>query len=151
VTATDVADVADLRADAREVLRSMPAADDGQRALRDRFVADYEEEFGTGTAWTEADILLVNTRVRAIGRSDVQAVKQVVGDDEERHELTRRAVLEPLTGEHAEIDVHRGFGALGRADGPCLLEEPDTTVYVPSGATVELTEGGDFLLSLADR
>ncbi|HWV78177.1 MAG TPA: NUDIX domain-containing protein [Isoptericola sp.] len=39
MTATDVPGVAGLHADAREVLRSMSAADDGQRALRDRFVA----------------------------------------------------------------------------------------------------------------
>ncbi|MCP9972339.1 hydantoinase/oxoprolinase family protein [Actinomadura madurae] len=137
-----------------EVTTRLPVSTFGEadkEALRDRFIADYEEEFGTGTAWTEADILLINTRVRAIGRSDVQTVKQIAGADEERHGLTRRAVLEPLTGERVEIDVHRGFGALGRSDGPCLLEEPDTTVYVPSGATVELTEGGDFLLGLADR
>ncbi|MFI2101719.1 NUDIX hydrolase [Isoptericola sp. NPDC019693] len=39
MTATDLPAVAGLHADAREVLARMPAADDGQRALRDRFVA----------------------------------------------------------------------------------------------------------------
>lgn len=137
-----------------EVTTRLPAGtfcEDDKEALRARFIADYEEEFGDGTAWTEAEILLVNSRVRAIGRSDVQTVDLVAGTDEERHELARRYVIEPLTGERAEIDVHRGFGALGRATGPCLLEEPDTTVYVPGGATVELTAAGDFLLRLADR
>ncbi|MBK1787597.1 hydantoinase/oxoprolinase family protein [Prauserella cavernicola] len=137
-----------------EVTTRLPAETFGEadkEALRRRFVADYEEEFGAGTAWTEAEILLVNSRVRAIGRSEVQAVEQVAGVGEETHELTRRVVTEPHTGERVEIDVHRGFGALGRASGPCLLEEPDTTVYVPTGATVELTGSGDFLLRLADR
>ncbi|AXK35339.1 hydantoinase/oxoprolinase family protein [Streptomyces armeniacus] len=119
--------------------------------LRARFLADYEEEFGAGTAWTEAEILLVNSRVRAIGRSDVQTMEHLAGAGEERHELTHRQVTEPLAGERTGMDVHRGFGALGRATGPCLLEEPDTTVYVPAGATVELTDSGDFLLRLADR
>lgn len=137
-----------------EVTTRLPAGTFGEAdkdALRAQFIADYEEEFGTGTAWTEAEILLVNSRVRAVGRSDVQTVDQVADIGEERHELSRREVIEPLTGERVEADVHRGFGALGRADGPCLLEEPDTTVYVPGGATVELTGGGDFLLRLADR
>ncbi|MEU6644014.1 hydantoinase/oxoprolinase family protein [Saccharomonospora sp. NPDC046836] len=137
-----------------EVTTRLPAGTFGEadkEALRAQFLADYEEEFGAGTAWTEAEILLVNSRVRAIGRSDVQTVEHVAGAGEERHELTRRHVIEPLTGERADIDVHRGFGALGRASGPCLLEEPDTTVYVPTGATVELTGSGDFLLRLADR
>ncbi|MFH8462490.1 hydantoinase/oxoprolinase family protein [Streptomyces sp. NPDC017991] len=136
-----------------EVTTRLPAGTFGEAdkaALRTQFVADYEEEFGAGTAWAEADILLVNSRVRAIGRSDVQKVERVAGSDE-RHELSRRKVLEPLTGKRLEIDVHRGFGALGRAEGPCLLEEPDTTVYVPSGATVALTDGGDFLMRLAAR
>ncbi|MBB4682677.1 hydantoinase/oxoprolinase family protein [Amycolatopsis jiangsuensis] len=136
-----------------EVTTSLPAGTFGEGdkdALRARFVADYEEEFGAGTAWTEAEILLVNSRVRAIGRSEAQTV-EAGGDGDERHELSRRSVIEPLTGERTEIDVHRGFGALGRAEGPCLLEEPDTTVYVPTGATVELTGAGDFLLRLADR
>ncbi|GAA3569110.1 hypothetical protein GCM10022222_61590 [Amycolatopsis ultiminotia] len=137
-----------------EVTTRLPAGTFGEadkEVLRARFIADYEEEFGAGTAWTEAEILLVNSRVRAIGRSEVQTVEQVSGAGEEQHELSRRSVIEPFTGERAELDVHRGFGALGRANGPCLLEEPDTTVYVPTGAAVELTGSGDFLLRLADR
>lgn len=136
-----------------EVTTRLPAGTFGEadkETLRARFIADYEEEFGAGTAWTEADILLVNSRVRAIGRSDVQAVEHQ-GDDGERHERAVRSVIEPLTGTRTDVEVHRGFAALGRAAGPCLLEEPDTTVYVPTGATVELTGDGDFLLRLADR
>ncbi|MFF0144923.1 N-methylhydantoinase A [Amycolatopsis sulphurea] len=137
-----------------EVTTRLPAGtfgEDGKEALRAQFIADYEEEFGAGTAWTEAEILLVNSRVRAIGRSDVQTVRQFAGAEDEPYEHSRRSVLEPLTGQRVEMDVHRGFGALGRANGPCLLEEPDTTVYVPTGATVELTGSGDFLLRLAAR
>ncbi|SFP87232.1 hydantoinase/oxoprolinase family protein [Amycolatopsis rubida] len=135
-----------------EVTTHLPAGTFGEadkEALRARFVADYEEEFGAGTAWTEAGILLVNSRVRAVGRSDVQKVRHLGGAAGERHERTVRGVLEPLTGERTEVEVHRGFAALGKASGPCLLEEPDTTVYVPTGATVELTGAGDFLMRLA--
>ncbi|MFD0647747.1 hypothetical protein ACFQ2Y_02670 [Streptomyces malaysiensis subsp. malaysiensis] len=116
--------------------------------LRARFIADYETEFGAGTAWTETDILLVNSRVRAVGRSDVQQVRQIVEADGESHTLLRRTILEPATGARTEVEVHRGFAALARAKGPCLLEEPDTTVYVPTGATVELTDAGHFLIRL---
>jgi N-methylhydantoinase A len=135
-----------------EVTTRLPAGpftEADKEALRTRFIADYEEEFGDGTAWTEAEILLVNSRVRAIGRSEVQTAGPDGDAAPEEHAVSRREVLEPLTGERVEVDVHRGFGALGRADGPCLLEEPDTTVYVPTGASVELTGTGDFLLRLA--
>jgi N-methylhydantoinase A len=134
-----------------EVTTRLPAGDfteADKEALRAQFIADYEEEFGAGTAWTETEILLVNSRVRAIGRSEVQAVQQDGGQGEETHQATRRSIVEPLTGKRTEVDVHRGFGALGRASGPCLLEEPDTTVYVPTGATVELTDGGHFRMRL---
>ncbi|GLV74424.1 hydantoinase/oxoprolinase family protein [Streptomyces hygroscopicus] len=129
-------------------LRSGTFTEADKDELRARFVADYEKEFGTGTAWTETDILLVNSRVRAVGRSDVQQVRRSAEAGEETHTLLRRTILEPATGARTEVDVHRGFAALARAKGPCLLEEPDTTVLVPTGATVELTEAGHFLIRL---
>jgi N-methylhydantoinase A len=134
-----------------EVTTRLPAGtftEADKEALRAQFIADYEEEFGAGTAWTETEILLVNSRVRAIGRSEVQAVHDVGAAEAEIHQASRRSIIEPLTGKRTEVDVHRGFGALGRASGPCLLEEPDTTVYVPTGATVELTDSGHFLMRL---
>ncbi|TSE15025.1 hydantoinase/oxoprolinase family protein [Arthrobacter sp. KBS0703] len=118
--------------------------------LRAQFIADYEAEFGAGTAWTETDILLVNSRVRAVGRSDVQLTTSVAGASDEKHAMTRRTALEPSAGTRTDIDIHRGFGALGRAEGPCLLEEPDTTIFVPSGGSVELTDEGHFLLRLPE-
>ena len=115
--------------------------------LRSRFIADYEAEFGSGTAWTEAEILLVNSRVRAIGRTEAQ---QIVDDaDTEEHQSRRREIVDPATSRRTAVDVHRGFRAIGKADGPCLLEEPDTTVFVPAGASVELADGGHFLIRLA--
>ncbi|WP_456696165.1 hydantoinase/oxoprolinase family protein [Aeromicrobium sp. P5_D10] len=132
-------------------LKSGTFTEDDKDDLRERFIADYEVEFGAGTAWTETDILLVNSRVRAVGRSDVQRTTSVAGESDEQHSRTRRSVLEPAVDGRAEIDIHRGFAALGRADGPCLLEESDTTIFVPTGGSVELTDEGHFLLRLPEN
>ncbi|KMS82391.1 5-oxoprolinase, partial [Streptomyces regensis] len=113
--------------------------------LRQRFIADYEAEFGSGTAWTEAEILLVNSRVQAIGRTEAQQITDN-GRGGEQHSTDRRDCIDPATGQRRSIEVHRGFAALGKAQGPCLLEEPDTTVYVPAGADVEMVDGGHFLI-----
>lgn len=128
-------------------LKPGPFTEEDKDDLRSRFISDYEVEFGAGTAWTETDIVLVNARVRAIGRSEAQEA-QTIGTEEQAHELLRRRVHEP-TGEEREIDVHRGFASLGTAKGPCLLEEPDTTIYIPTGAEVELTPQGHFLVHLS--
>lgn len=115
--------------------------------LRERFIADYEAEFGSGTAWTEVEILLVNSRVQAVGRTEAQQITDNEGADE-KHRTHKRECIDPTTKQRRGIDVHRGFGSVGKVSGPCLLEEPDTTVYVPAGAIVEVVDGGHFMIRL---
>jgi N-methylhydantoinase A len=122
--------------------------EEDKEQLRQRFIADYEAEFGSGTAWTEAEILLINSRVRAIGRTDAQHITDDV--DTEEHQLLSREIVDPATSRPVTLDVHRGFRAAGKAAGPCLLEEPDTTIFVPAGATVEVVDGGHFLIRLSN-
>ena len=133
-----------------EVTTQLPTktfTDADKDLLRTRFIEDYESEFGSGTAWTEAEILLVNSRVKAVGRTEAQEAQELLIGAEDASSSTREGV-DPATGERGRIDVHRGFSAIGKADGPCLLEEPDTTVYVPRGATVSLIDGGHFAVRL---
>lgn len=133
-----------------EVTTRLPSktfSEEDKDLLRQRFIEDYETEFGSGTAWTEAEILLVNSRVKAIGRTEAQKITDT-GSDGERHVVRKRECVDPATGRRGPVDVHRGFSALGQAHGPCLLEEPDTTVYVPAGARVELVDGGHFSVRL---
>ncbi|GAA5064531.1 hydantoinase/oxoprolinase family protein [Nocardia callitridis] len=130
-----------------EVTTRLPATtftDADKDALRQRFIEDYESEFGLGTAWTEAEILLINARVRATGFSDVQAVTHQV-DDSREVTTTRREIIDPTTAERVEVDVHRDiFHASAPISGPCVLEEPDTTIFVPRGATLRVA--ADHLL-----
>ncbi|KIH98059.1 5-oxoprolinase [Streptomonospora alba] len=133
-----------------EVTTRLPSKvfdDEDKDVLRRRFIEDYEAEFGVGTAWTEAEVLLVNSRVKAVGRTEAQRITDS-GSGGEQHFDDARECVDPVTGERRSVEVHRGFGALGAAHGPCLLEEPDTTVYVPAGAVVEVVDGGHFSIRL---
>lgn len=38
-----------------------------------------------------------------------------------------------------------------RLEGPCVIEELDTTVLIPPGIPGEVTESGDIVLSVADQ
>ncbi|WP_040840505.1 hydantoinase/oxoprolinase family protein [Nocardia brevicatena] len=130
-----------------EVTTRLPEAaftDADKDALRRRFIEDYEAEFGLGTAWTEAEILVINARVRAIGVSEVQDVTQSAADAA-AVTTTRREIIDPATAERVEVDVHRNiFHATEPIQGPCVLEEPDTTIFVPRDATLRV--GADHLL-----
>ena len=134
-----------------EVTTRLPNAtltDNDKPLIRERFIADYEAEFGSGTAWTEAELLVVNARARAIGRTPaLQHATAIVAGGSLTYE---RELLDPIDGRRKTVPVHRGFAGIGEATGPCLLEEKDTVVFVPRGMTVSLTEAGDFLVSRVD-
>ncbi|MFC5731557.1 MULTISPECIES: hydantoinase/oxoprolinase family protein [Nocardioides] len=117
--------------------------------LRGQFVSDYESEFGTGTAWTESEVLLINVRVRALGRSDTAELggDKVVTIPQEIDQYERQ-IISPATGEPLTVTVYRGFAAVREAEGPCILEEIDTTVYVPEGAKASMNDEGDVIVSL---
>ena len=125
-------------------LEAEPFTEDGKAGLRERFIADYEAEFGSGTAWTEAELLVVNSRVRAVGRTSAQQLLPVPPGAVQ--DGTTRETVDPMTGKRQSTAVHRNLAAIGTATGPCLLEDTDTTVYLPDGWTGEVVEGGHVLL-----
>ncbi|MDO8187768.1 hydantoinase/oxoprolinase family protein [Conexibacter sp. JD483] len=119
--------------------------------VRARFIADYEKEFGAGTAWTEAEIVVTNTRVKGIGRfgSDADLPLRLTVDSGDGQR--RREIVEPMTGLRREVDVHRGLAPGERRDGPCVVEEPDTNIYVPDGATVQRDAHANYVIDIPER
>ena len=71
-----------------------PFSEADKEGLRTQFVKDYESEFGTGTAWTEAELLLVNSRVRAVGHSEVQSSSMADGGSSRAASDFSRTILE---------------------------------------------------------
>ncbi|MBA4867147.1 hydantoinase/oxoprolinase family protein [Streptomyces sp. PSKA54] len=117
--------------------------------LRSQFVRDYESEFGTGTAWTESEVQLINCRVRALGRSDTAELggDNVISIPQETDRYDRE-IINPSDGRPTPVTVYRGFAAVREAEGPCILEEIDTTVFVPAGAKASMNDQGDVIVSL---
>ena len=130
-------------------LPAEPLTDASKTSLRDRFVRDYEAEFGTGTAWTESEVLVINSRIRALGRSEslVSDAETVLGPTAGTSQY-ERPVIDPTDGSTSNITVHRGFAAVREASGPCILEETDTTIYVPAGASASMNDAGDIFIKL---
>lgn len=119
--------------------------------LREAFVRDYEREFGAGTAWTEVEIVVVNVRVRAVGRSEIQ-VSAASGDTGPDHATYReRTILEPDASSPCVVRAYRDFSSSEDVRGPLIIEEPDTTIYVPRDATVRVIDTGDLLITLDDH
>jgi N-methylhydantoinase A len=133
-----------------EVMTRLPPealTDADKPRIRERFIRDYEVEFGAGTAWIEAELLVINARIRAIGhtRSDGPSAVATTGTEAMTYE---RELVDPIDGVRKTVLVHRGFAVAGAtAEGPCVLEEIDTTVFVPTGMSASVTAAGDVLLS----
>jgi N-methylhydantoinase A len=62
----------------------------------------------------------------------------------------RRAVLEPEAGVRVELDIYRGeLLTPGTAvTGPAVIEDIDTTIFVPSQATCRLDEQRNYRLNV---
>lgn len=121
---------------------------DVQQAVLARFVEDYETEFGTGTAWTEADVQVINIRVKATGRTDRPELTEEPAAGGAHRETYRRDIIDPVTGRYGPVTVLRGRPATGTVSGPCVIEEPDTTIYLPAGAVATSLPNGDLRIHL---
>jgi N-methylhydantoinase A len=155
VASREVAREADMKFAGQvfEVMTHLPAerlTEDLKDDLRERFISDYEREFGSGTAWTEAEILVTNVRMKGIGRlgsAGGAPVRTVVDGGAGRS----REIVEPMTGVRRTVDVHRGVPLGEHREGPCLVEEPDTSLYVPDGATIARDQQGNYVIDLPVR
>ncbi|CAH1666382.1 hydantoinase/oxoprolinase family protein [Chelatococcus asaccharovorans] len=137
-----------------DVTTRMPAvrlSDDRKEDVRKRFVQDYEAEFGVGTAWTESDLLVTNSRLKGIGRFEIPNATVRTGVDglAKTEPWSTRRVTDPMTGGSFEVQVFRGLAIDQMENGPLIIEEPDTTIYVPERATVHRDNSANYVIDLA--
>ena len=127
-----------------------PLSDASKDGVRTGFITDYEVEFGTGTAWTESELLVTNSRVKGIGRFALENTRVYTKNDDggARASLPPRTIIDPMSGESIDVEVYRGLGIGQKATGPLLVEEPDTTIYVPAGATVHRDGTANYIIDL---
>ncbi|WP_028271812.1 hydantoinase/oxoprolinase family protein [Arthrobacter sp. UNC362MFTsu5.1] len=116
-----------------------------------QFATTYEETYGSGTAWKDVPVVMVNVSVTAVG-SFPRPPEQgpVTGDALESAELGRRLICLPETRERVEVAIY----AASRLEpgmavsGPTIIDAGDTTIYVPVDCELRLDQYGNFVMEV---
>jgi N-methylhydantoinase A len=126
--------------------------EDDRAVITDRFHQSYERLYGKGTAWEGFPAVMLNARATATGRVHKPVrLAQPVGHEAPSVALAgEREVLLPSEGVRKLVPVYRGDKlqpgmTLG---GPAVVEDVDTTLWLPPGADVRLDEYRNYRLSL---
>lgn len=120
-------------------------------ALFDAFLKTYEQTYGEGTAWKGVPASLINYSVTVTGRQGrpdlaKAAAEADLGTPAPRE--TRRVFL-PGEREWAEVPIigEEHFPVGMKVEGPAIIDENDTTIYVPPGTTAERDEYLNYVLT----
>jgi N-methylhydantoinase A len=148
---------ADLRfqSQAYELTLPMPGrtlSEDDAPALFDDFLERYEQTYGKGTAWKGVPASLINYSVTVIGRQerpDLGAAVARNGGAPEDFLANKRSVFLPGERRWEEVPIVQDerFAVGVRLEGPAIIDEGDTTIYVPPGTTAERDEFMNYVLT----
>lgn len=128
-----------------EVTVPLPSGDltePDREGLSQTFTERYERLYGPGTAWDGFPVLMLNARVTATGRVSSPTLAPVAGNgsDPGGAGIGSRTAVVPETGRREPLPVYRGDRLLPgmTIEGPALIDDADTTVYVPSHGRLEV-------------
>jgi len=125
----------------------------------DTVLADFHREhnrlFGYSLEEEKTPVELINIRLRAVGttdRPDFLREEAVAGDPSSALKSRRQAFV-PETGKFEEVPVYDalllGFGAF--VEGPALLEQPNTTIFVSGGFDAVVDPMGSYVVYARDK
>jgi N-methylhydantoinase A len=117
-------------------LAGEPFTEGSAKTLVAAFPARYEQSYGAGTAWVDAPVVIVNLILSAsapLPRPELATRPSV--ENARLLPVTRRTVLMAGGEWRDEVPVYDGamFSAGMRVLGPAIVDEHDTTVFVPAG------------------
>jgi N-methylhydantoinase A len=147
---------ADLRFHGQAYELTLPMPDrvlieDDAPAIFDQFLAHYERTYGEGTAWKGVPASLINYSVTVIGRGQRPTLNGVGHANGASNSLVReeREVFLPAERRRAPVPVidDASFGVGVEVEGPAIIDEGDTTVYVPPGTTATRDEYRNYVLT----
>jgi N-methylhydantoinase A len=147
---------ADLRfhGQAYELTLPMPAralTEDDASSLFDEFLAHYEQTYGEGTAWKGVPASMINYSVTVIGRRDRPALGKAASNGRPGGDLTRetRQVFLPDVRRRESVPIidDARFTVGTRVEGPAIIDENDTTIYVPPGTSAERDAYMNYVLT----
>ena len=101
-----------------------------------RFHKLYEETYGTGTAWKDVPVVMVNVSVTATGvtpRQPIAAAVSTTTSADGTESVEKRLVVTPENRQRTQVPVYRAdtLDQQSRLVGPAIIDGRDTTVYLP--------------------
>jgi N-methylhydantoinase A len=140
---------------AYELTMEMPdrtLTEDDAPSLFDSFLKTYEQTYGEGTAWKGVPASLINYSVTVVGRQDrpdLGAASASENGHTGRLERERRRVYLPGEQRWEEIPVidDQRFDVGVEVQGPAIVDEGDTTIYVPPWTTATRDEFMNYVLT----
>ncbi len=128
--------------------RELTEADAARMA--EEFPVQYERAYGKGTSWKGSPVVLLNYSVKVVGHRSKPELRRgdLCAEDSTKAIKSRRAVYLPDLKERREIPVYEDTLFLPgmKVNGPAIIDESDTTVYVPDGATCRRDEWFNLVL-----
>lgn len=132
---------------------SRPLTEADRTMLRDGFVETYERQYGAGTAWRGFPIVLHTARVMATGITRKPLVPRGNGAGLQEAEAARRGAREVLVSldKLEQVPAYDGPSMVVgmRLDGPALVDDVDTTLYVPRGVRLSIDSWRNYVFDLA--
>ncbi|HYT38637.1 MAG TPA: hydantoinase/oxoprolinase family protein [Acidimicrobiia bacterium] len=138
-----------------EIAIPLPAgklSEDDRAVVTGRFLEAYERLYGKGTAWEGFPAVMLNARATATGRvtKPTRRVHPLEADGVEAALASEREVLLPDAGVRKLVPIYRGakLRAGMALAGPAVVEDVDTTVWVPPGAGLRVDEYRNYRVTV---
>lgn len=117
--------------------------------LRQDFFKSHEQNYGYYNP--HAPVQFVNFRVEAIGqvvKPDLAELESVMADPASALIGTRDVYFEDTGKIACPVYERAKFGRAERVDGPCIIEQMDSTTVIPPGAWFKVDGHGNLIVSV---
>jgi len=122
------------------------------KKMEDSFHAEHNRLYGYDLKTEKTLTELVNIRMTAIGSTGKPAFRKetFAGTDAFAALKGKREVFIPSKMDFSLIDIYDGhkMGFGNKIKGPAIIEQKNTTIFVPSMFEIECDEYGSFLMTL---
>ncbi|MEW5888095.1 MAG: hydantoinase/oxoprolinase family protein [Pseudomonadota bacterium] len=135
---------------ARELIEDRDTA-----AIARAFHAEHNRLYGYSLEQENTPVEIINVRVQAIGTTDKPAYRQEAwaGEDADAALKGRRSVYIPESQAFQEVPVYDGhkMGYGNRVDGPAMIEQETTAIFVSASYDCVVDAYGSFALFAKGR
>lgn len=131
-------------------LPDRPLTGEDIKELADRFPSLYEETYGKGTAWEGSPVMMLNINLTLVADRPTPDIERLpLGPPDATTALrSKRTVLMPGGTWAEDVPVFDGsrFSSGMAIDGPAIVDEHDTTLFVPPGWSCRRDEWTNYRL-----